>query len=235
MTEHKAFRIFPAEKQAPAAPEVVRAASYVVGEISANIELAQIESEAAIRLAAQFAVLVSGIHAGASNVVLAKSIDGLIAGLNAFEQAAFVRILGAEARVAEMLGKYEELLTRRVEPVTPLEVVNREIVRRRLLLKKVRAAQDELEDERDAANQEIDQISDLLRLGISENEEAAKKRRKELRARGEFLYAQIEAVAEGTSDNNKKVMELFRYKEAVRLIAEGLPSGIIDQNFDVPK
>jgi len=213
--------------------EIVRAVAFAQGEVGANLECGLLLSKAGTQVAECLIGLLKAVVAGQGNPEISKGVDEFVASLNALEQGAYSRILSAEARATEMSEKFDELLNRRIAPATPLDIINKELRRRRTHLRKVRAVLEEYEVRRDALLEQVEQLQAVLKFELSEDRDEDKARRKRLQEELDSLTATIDGIAEGIKSNNEEMGQLNHYKEAVRLVAEGLTPGIIGKNFDL--
>ncbi len=186
---------------------IVQSAQYVEGQLQACLELQMLDRRTD-PLIERILAMVKSIGYGQDEKTLIKNFDNLVEFLSA-------------PQVAGPVGHLVSLVD-----------IETELLRRGKLRDEVARAQETLLNERDAKRNRLETVDQMLKHEVGDTE-ANKKEKTELDRALASLDKTIEVMTEAVSDNDRKVSRLVSYRAAVQLVQEGLPKGIIGENFNI--
>ena len=191
--------------------EIVRAVSYTEEELATHLDPETsdtADSESKSLILRGLLGVVKNIGLGQTNYELSLSIDGLIHIITELDRAALDLVAGAEAQVAEFATELEKSQEKKLTLPT-------------LSLAEITV--------------EIRTFDQLLQHNVSSDPKITKMRRDQLGQKLQSLSKTVDGIVGAISDNDRKVEALLAYENAVKLVSEGLPEGIIGEEISLGK
>ena len=210
--------------------DIARAVRYAMGELQTHLDLGTADSESKKLLIEAVADVVTNIDLARTNSELGVSIDALLKTMSEIDQASADLLSGAEAQIAELQEEFEGLQSSgNTAPTISLSTIDAELERRGKASDDVGAIQERLEDEQATLKAELAALKQRILAG--DNSQAAKVKKREIENKLAGLEPTIASIIEAVSENDEKVRKLIAYKNAVQLIGQGIPRGIVGEKL----
>jgi hypothetical protein len=202
-----------------------------MGELQAHLDLGTADTQSKKLLIEAVADVVTDVDLAKTNSEIAESIDALLKTMSEIDQASADLLSGAEAQIAELAGELEASQSGggSAAPTISLSVIDAELERRGKASNDVGAIQERLEDEQATLKAELAIVKQRIQAG--DNSQAIKIKKREIENKLAGLEPTIASIIEAVSENDEKVRKLIAYKNAVQLIGQGIPRGIVGEKL----
>jgi hypothetical protein len=210
--------------------EITRAVAYVEGELRAHLEVGTTETEVQQLIFKDLLEIVRSIGLGRSNQELSLTVDKLLSLIKDLDQASIDLLEGSQAQIAELALELETALPPSKPPAALITIseIDAELKRRNEARERIAIIQEHLEDERDAKNSTLSVLRQQLKADPSRDHRLAEfDAGKEVGSLEGTIGGLIGAIAE----NDRKVMALVTYKNALELVYGGLPKNIVGEKL----
>lgn len=218
--------------------EIARGIQYTEAELEVHLQLG-VDSESKRLLLESVLELMKNIGLGKTGGDIQKKIDEVIGTVDELDKAATAIIECARVEASEAYAELEALQAQGggarpnavqvVSQAVTMKEIDAELERRKNAGATVGKLSENLQDEIEAMKTELE----ILRLKVQGGDKSAatKARKETLERKIETDTAAFEAIIERADLNNRNVGMLKAYQKAVKIVEDGVPEGIIGEEF----
>lgn len=193
--------------------------NYVAGEFQSYMDLKIFDSLEKMRIGKRVLELINALSGGHSRTGLSTSVDTLVHAIDQSERAAEQAIQAAHAEAESLSERVAQLENTRATPPIPLATIEKELARRAAERARVVGIQEQLENERDELLEEV------------ERQKGGRSDTKVLESKIQSLTVTIDSIVANVAENDREVIRLKTYQQAVRTVAEGIGAELIGKKL----
>ena len=206
--------------------EVSRAVYYVRAELETHLNLDTAHSDGKLLLVQNLLAVVGQISSGRGGNDLLTALDELLQTVTDLGEAGTDLLAGANAQIAELAEELEAAQAVQANLSAPisLERIAAEIERREAALTRISEAQVRLEDECRGMEGKLGTLTQLLDHEAADDPEKTRVAKQELEQKLAASTDRLGGMVRSYEENTREIQMLTAYRNAVALIAKGLPS-----------
>jgi hypothetical protein len=218
------------------AKDIARAVRYAKEELLAHLQLGTADTASKKLLVQSLASIVKAMDLAQTNSELAEVIDAFLKTVSELDQSVTDLLSGAEAQIAELAAEINGMQSTGggTPPTITLSMIDAELARRGKASDEVGAIQERFEDDQATMRTNLATLKQRIQAGDVSS--STKSQKWDLEDKLGALDLTIAAIIEAVRVNDEKVGTLIAYRNAVKLLEQGVPRGIIGEKlFDFKK
>lgn len=213
--------------------EIVRAIKYIEAELKTHAQLGTTGTESNALIFEDLSKIIQSIGLGQTNAELSLVIDQFLATLHELDCASSDLLSGAEEQVRELEVEIEKLQEKTGgTPVISVKDIEKELERRTQEKEKISPIIDGLYLQREDLEKQIRELEQLLQHGSPKDPSVTKDKKTPLERKLAILNNTLTSVEETMIRNDEEEATLISYRDAIKLVGNGLPAGIIGKKID---